>query len=163
MQILRLKWDIFAEAGLAADDCSIWRTPLRMGSASRYLKIPRFFMNFDRTSSYISTFFQQGIDIVTHPYYRAMQFFHIVLSIGSVVLIVWVLKKYRKKFIFHYNIRVGLISFFCFFFLLLFCFHFCELYKVEHHSYALQILVMSLFLASLFHASLMTIFEVSSF
>ncbi|EYB91920.1 hypothetical protein Y032_0200g1689 [Ancylostoma ceylanicum] len=69
---------------------------------------------------------KQGVEIVTYPYYRAMQIVHIVLSISSVVLILWVLKKYRKKFIFHYNIRI---------------------------------LVISLFFASLLHATLMTIFE----
>ncbi|KIH56463.1 hypothetical protein ANCDUO_13356 [Ancylostoma duodenale] len=69
---------------------------------------------------------KQGIEVVTYPYYRAMQIIHIVLSIGSVVLILWVLKKYRKKLIFHYNIRI---------------------------------LVTSLFLASLLHSTLMTIFE----
>ncbi|RCN41424.1 integral membrane protein Srb [Ancylostoma caninum] len=55
---------------------------------------------------------KNGVDIVTYPYYRAMQIIHIVLSIGSVVLILWVLKKYRKKLIFHYNIRILVTSLF---------------------------------------------------
>lgn len=50
--------------------------------------------------------FQEGTDVVTYSYYRAMQCVHIVLCALSIVLLLWVFIKYRSKFIFHYNIRV---------------------------------------------------------
>lgn len=56
--------------------------------------------------------FQEGTDVVTYSYYRAMQCVHIVLCALSIVLLLWVFIKYRSKFIFHYNIRVRSALFF---------------------------------------------------
>ncbi|KAK5971502.1 Integral membrane protein Srb [Trichostrongylus colubriformis] len=53
---------------------------------------------------------KNGVEVVTFPYYRVMQCLHIVLCISSIILLLWVLAKYRSKLMFHYNIRVLFMS-----------------------------------------------------
>ncbi|KJH45049.1 integral membrane protein Srb [Dictyocaulus viviparus] len=53
---------------------------------------------------------EYGQMIVTFPYYRCMQIFHIAISVSAVILIFQVFMKYWSKLIFHFNIKILLLS-----------------------------------------------------
>ncbi|WKY07356.1 hypothetical protein Q1695_007082 [Nippostrongylus brasiliensis] len=67
---------------------------------------------YETNASLSEVCIKQGVDVVTFPYYRVMQCVHIVLSVLSTSMLLFVLTKYRSKLIFHYNIRVLFMSIF---------------------------------------------------
>ncbi|KAJ1372016.1 hypothetical protein KIN20_034071 [Parelaphostrongylus tenuis] len=70
------------------------------------------------------------VEIVTSPYYRYTEIFHAVVSAPAVLLIIWVLMKYWKRLIFHYNIKILLFSIYAACFLHAFLMTICQCYQL---------------------------------